>query len=300
MPPRFKFHHVGLLSADTATSARYYRERLGHRSVARLYAAEEYDLTFLSAGSDLLLELIGQPLSAGEAAFAAARGWRIHHLAFEVADVDAAFKRLQRDGLTAVWQPEAFDFAGQLRGRHGGVLDDCGNVLELIQLEKELAKQPVSSRPFIQLHHANILSDDWRRTRDFYTTHFGLKSVYEHIYPKGGAFLYLADSFFNFGSHNILLEIIGPPYAEAREQAFAARFGTGLDHLGYITADVGAAYAAAVARGVRSVTPPYADFGTTLAWLKDGDGNDLEVMQPLAETAVRQGLAGDGPFRLPV
>ena len=83
----YKLHHFGLLCADTTASARFYRDVLRLDELARFYKEGAYDLTFLSGGSSLLLELVGAPFSAGEQAFIERRGHALHHIAFETADL---------------------------------------------------------------------------------------------------------------------------------------------------------------------------------------------------------------------
>lgn len=289
---QYKFHHIGVLCADTQASVAFYRDVLGHQVTDRFYRQDEVDLTFVGNGSDVWVELIGAPFGGGEKTFVAERGYGIQHIAFSVPDVDAAFAQLVADGVRVAWEPEDVLFV-----RHCGVYDDCGNVIEILQ-ERELLTRPQlgHSVPY-QLHHPSIFSDNWQRTQRFYEQHFGFTCVFQYIYDHGGAFIYLADSCFGKGAHDVLIEVIGPPYQEAREFAFAKRFGIGFDHIGYVVRDVETAYRHVANSTVSASLPPYSDYQTMMAWVEDADSIDLELMLPLDNSRLHEALASKVPYR---
>ena len=293
----YKLHHVGVLCSDVAASTAYFRDVLGHEVVARYFNRGAYDLTFLGSGSELLLELIGPPFSDGEQAYFETRGGSFHHIAFAVPDVDVAFAELTANGLGVAWAPDDFLFV-----RHCGVIDDSGIVVEILQEQEPLARVPAvdpgqPERAMFLLHHFDIFSDDWRRTRAFYARHFGMRSLYEYIYDDGGASVYLADVHFDANKRQALVEVMGPPYEEPRERSFAAQFGTGMDHIGYVVADTAQAQLTAVARGSAASRAPYQEYGTEMCWLKDVDGNDLELMLPLDKVALAAAFKANRPIQ---
>lgn len=298
MTTQYKLHHVGLLCADTTASTRFYRDVLGHDVTARFFNPGQYDLTFVGSGSELLIELIGEPFGGDEQVFFEQHGPGIHHIALEVEDVDAAFAELMANGVRAAWEPEDFLFV-----RHCGVYDDCGLVVEILQELEPLARPQQSKKVDYLLHHFDIFSDDWRRTKAFYTQHFGFKSIFEYIYDEGGAFIYLADPFFAVETRQAMIEVIGPPYVEPREFVFSRKFGMGMDHIGYVVENVGIAYQSALERGSREMQAPprlslapYQDYGTEMCWVQDADGNDLELMKPIPKVALQRAFETGIPY----
>lgn len=288
----YQLHHIGLLTSDPTAAALFYKEVLQFEEVARFVEAGQFELTFLSAASPLLLELVGPPFSSGELTFIEKRGSAMHHIAFETENVDLAFEDLTQKGLEVAWEPDEFEFV-----RHCAVLDNNGVVIEILQELEPLPPVVIRPNPPICLHHVCILSHSWQETLAFYETHLGMRSPFQYIYDHGGAFAYLADSAFDLAGHNILLEVIGPPYEERREFAFAEAFGTGLDHLGLVVPNVDAAYQTYRARQVGEEIPPYAGYGTEMFWGKDRDRNDLEFMLPLPSEKLQEALLTGNPYR---
>ena len=289
----YRIHHLGVLCDDLEASALFYEQVLGHERIASFSSAGEYDFCFLGSGSELLLELIGQPFSAREAAYVAERGPSFHHLAFSVADAEASFAELSAAGLQVAWEPEDFLFV-----RHFGVFDDSGILIEILEEKESLPKPASAGQPVdFLLHHFDIFSRDWERTRAFYGKHFGFKSVFEYIYEGGGAFMYLADPDFDPDRRQAMIEVIGPPYVEDREFVFSDHFGTGMDHIGYVVINVPAAYQKALARGTREFVKPYLDYGTEMCWIQDADGNDLELMLPVSKDRIAEAFRSGNPYR---
>ncbi|MEM7342927.1 MAG: VOC family protein [Chloroflexota bacterium] len=304
MTIRYKLHHVGLLCEDSEKSTQFYRDVLGHEVTARFFNTGRYDLTFVGSGSDLLLELIGPPFGGDEQTFFEQRGSGMHHLAFEVEDVDAAFADLTAKGIRVAWEPDDFLFV-----RHCGVYDDNGIVIEILQELEPLARpglRGLRANPDApdtvdyHLHHFDIFSDNWQRTKQFYADYFGFQSLFEYIYKKGGAFIYLADPFFNADTRQAMIEVIGPPYEEPREFLFSEQFGTGMDHIGYVVKDVGAAYNLARTRGSSNLREPYQDYGTEMCWVQDADNNDLELMKPVSKAELQKAFDTGVPYYPPV
>ncbi|MEM7336344.1 MAG: VOC family protein [Chloroflexota bacterium] len=289
---KYKLHHIGILCNDTTAVSNFYIDILNHELCARFYNRGEFDLTFLGSGSELYLELVGRPFSDREQAYFDERGAGFHHLAFQVEDADAAFAELQAKGLKVAWEPDDFLFV-----RHFGVFDDNGLLIEVLEEKEPLAKPQKTEAVDFLLHHFDIFSDDWRRTKQFYADTFGLQSVFEYIYDEGGAFIYLADSFFDADSRQAMIEVIGPPYKEPREFDFSKRFGTGLDHIGYVVADVQTAYQFALARGSTAFVKPYVNYGTEMCWIQDANGSDLEIMLPVSKQKLQEAFESKRPYQ---
>ena len=181
--------------------------------------------------------------------------------------------------------------------RHCAVYDLNGNVVEILQELEPLPKVTQFGNVEYQIHHPCLLSESWQETIAFYERHFGFMSPFQYIYKHGGAFVYLIDPFFDPDSHYAMLEIIGKPYEEVREFEFAEKYGTGMDHAGFLVQDVDTAYRNALARGSGDFLPPYADYGTAMCWIQDADGNDLELMLPLPVDKLQTAFKSGTPYR---
>lgn len=101
-----RFDHVGLVVADVAVSAAFYRDVLGLRPVAR--PAFSFDGAWLASGDaviHLLEENVGNG-TAGQETPQVEHLSRTRHLAFEVADAAAASQTLEAAGHRIVVGPK--------------------------------------------------------------------------------------------------------------------------------------------------------------------------------------------------
>jgi catechol 2,3-dioxygenase-like lactoylglutathione lyase family enzyme len=141
-------------------------------------------------------------------------------------------------------------------------------------------------------HHLAITTTRFDRLRDFYVGTLGL--------PVVGGFPEHEIVFIAAGSTAI--ELIGePPASEAgceapeADDVRAAR--RGWHHLAWEVADLDAAFAELVARGVAVHSPPE-DFppeapALRIAFLRDPDGNLFELVQRAAGHQLRRSVGGD-------
>ena len=83
MQPKYKLHHLGILCDDLQANVDFYTRVLGHQICAD-QMANGRNSVWVASGSDIFLELIGLPFTAGERAWFEERGAGFHHLAFEV------------------------------------------------------------------------------------------------------------------------------------------------------------------------------------------------------------------------
>lgn len=98
-----KLDHIGIAVADLAAGERLYAGAFGGRVVLReALQAEGVEIAFIDAGGTLL-ELLAPTAEDGPLArFVRSRGEGLHHLAFEVPDLDAALREAAAHGLRAV------------------------------------------------------------------------------------------------------------------------------------------------------------------------------------------------------
>lgn len=116
-------HHASILVGDTARALRFYRNVLGLPPASQRPALG-YPGAWLETGQGQQLHLLELP-GAGRGG-AAGHGGRDYHLAFAVADLDAAVAALQAAGI---------DFTLSRSGRRALFCrDPDGNALELVEL----------------------------------------------------------------------------------------------------------------------------------------------------------------------
>lgn len=93
-----RVHHIAIICTDYGISKRFYTEVLGLGIIREVYRAERqsYKLDLALAGQ-YVIELFSFPDPPPRPSRPEATGLR--HLAFAVADVDAALARLQQQGV---------------------------------------------------------------------------------------------------------------------------------------------------------------------------------------------------------
>jgi len=93
-----RVHHIAIICSDYNVSKKFYTEILGCTIVAEHYRAERksYKLD-LSINNEYCIELFSFPDTPPRATRPEARGLR--HLAFAVADINAAVKELNLHGI---------------------------------------------------------------------------------------------------------------------------------------------------------------------------------------------------------
>jgi len=122
-------HHISLLTSNFASLYEFYVEMLGLRIVGG-FPGE--NVIFIDAGSILieLEEVAEQSAPTGATGVRVQCGW--NHIAFEVEDVDAAFKYLTSVGIHFQVAPQDFpEGAGMMRIAFFN--DPDGNTIELLQ-----------------------------------------------------------------------------------------------------------------------------------------------------------------------
>ncbi|GAB3539920.1 VOC family protein [Pontibacter brevis] len=92
-------HHIAIICSDYETSKHFYTAILGLEVIQEVYRAERtsYKLD-LALNGEYVLELFSFPSPPQRPSRPEATGLR--HLAFEVADIEAAVKELQQNRIT--------------------------------------------------------------------------------------------------------------------------------------------------------------------------------------------------------
>ena len=96
--------------------------------------------------------------------------------------------------------------------------------------------------------------------------------------------------------NSLMLEIIGPPDLEAREEVMLERHGPCYDHFGFVTGDVKQVWRKVLKLGAKAMAAPVEDYGVEMAWVNDADGNDVEIMSPIPDEIILSVLQGGEPF----
>lgn len=96
-----KPEHIGIAVKDLATSVPLFEKLLNSQCYkTETVESEQVNTAFLKSG-DTKIELLESASSDGVIArFIEKKGEGIHHIAFEVADIEAEMKRLEGEGFT--------------------------------------------------------------------------------------------------------------------------------------------------------------------------------------------------------
>jgi methylmalonyl-CoA/ethylmalonyl-CoA epimerase len=111
-----RLHHVGYVTREIAKSRRLY-EDLGFAAATPIYhdPIQKVRVVFMATGSDVLVELVepaepDSPVSN----FLTKHGPGLHHLCYEVADIERACEQLREQGGIITCAPvPAVAFAGR-------------------------------------------------------------------------------------------------------------------------------------------------------------------------------------------
>ncbi len=276
---RLKFHQLDLLCVHALERAQAYRRQFSLSEKAPQTGQGDALPSQRGEHRGVRLHFIEQsPLDSQRSL--AASNYGIASVSYQCTDVEQAHAYLRRQGATPAWGVRERDGV-----RNCAFFDADGLLFQIAEpsatlAEMELGETPAPGKPPVRLHHVSILTPDLRRAQRFYERFLGLKTVFEFL-REGGGFIFLADGWFDHQEHPFLLEIIGPPHLEPREEQILSARGACYDHICFSTRDVDAAWRWALEQGAQPVLPPYHYEGTRMAWLKDDQGVDIEIMAPI-------------------
>ncbi len=289
---KYKLMHFGLLCSDMKKSLAAYQDQLENELTTRFEIPGELDIAFLGKGSDSTLELVGTHFLDYEDTHLSQHGYSINHISFQVDDAELAFEELKNKGVKVAWEIKDLGIMKQC-----GFYDADGLIFEVYSnTNSESIAIPDYSKPAgpteLTLHHISIVTHDLVASEKFYIEKLGMKRVMEYLDEENGGFVFLIDPFYDGKGHGFMLEIIGPPGLEEREEVLLKKHGPLFDHLCYTAEDVKGAWQAAMDRGATNFIKPYQEYGGDLAWLRDADGNDIEIMNPIPKEVVEMILNG--------
>lgn len=290
--------HFGILCSDVEKSLSFYRDVLGNQLTYRAFNRGVNNIAFLGNGSDATLELVGEPFLDYEARHIDRQGFGINHLSFEVEDADKAFAELEGKGVEVAWEPKEIECVRQC-----GLYDSDGLVIEIYSYPGSTRFAiPDLRRPWdpaeLELHHVSLLTENLLESERFYVEKLGLKRAAHYFSEKNGGFVFLVDPRFDDKTHTMMLEIIGPPDLDPREAPLLRRRGACFDHFCYTAHDPEKAWRTALGKGAVKFIEPVEEYGLYIAWVRDPDGNDVEILSPFSEQQLEAILQGGESLNL--
>lgn len=133
-----KIHHIGIAVQDLQHSLTIYRDLLGLELAETHEVAEQKVRTALFPLGDTQIELI-QPTAGnvGVTKFLATRGEGVHHLCFEVADLELALQTLKDRGAVLIDESPRLLDGGKKKMAFVHPKSTGGVLIELYQLCEE-------------------------------------------------------------------------------------------------------------------------------------------------------------------
>jgi catechol 2,3-dioxygenase-like lactoylglutathione lyase family enzyme len=279
---KFDLHHVDILTDDMGKSLAFYQEKLGMQLVFHSDAGGT-DVAFLAdrVNTNFFIELVGPPFIDFQDTFFKKHGPLMDHFSFLVDDADAWYEKLRPEGINFITKPEEF-----LGVKEFYFYDASGTIAEIMMfLDPSLTlASPAEAAPSngvdYRLHHISITCRDIPELERFYVEKIGMQTIREN---RKEGYIFLADPELIADKTREVpaLELMGPPGLWEREQAFLAKHGPGLDHLCFDVDDVDEAYEDLVSKGVKFDVEPMDYEGNRIAFFKDPNGVDIEIMLPI-------------------
>jgi catechol 2,3-dioxygenase-like lactoylglutathione lyase family enzyme len=286
---RTALDHIGLLTTEIDESVRFYTNTLGMQIRSPTSNAGTSEIVWLDDGSratKVLLCLIGPPFSTWMETFIANHGPMLGLLGFEVDDLDEWFMHIQSEDIELL---SSIQDNGE--GRHFYLRDPAGIGLKLTQKDPTTSPSiaPAASSALtsnFRLSHTNITVRDITVLENFYVNTLGMKTVIER---REEGMIFLADQVaLSDADHDVFpLELFGPPGLWEADVAFLEKHGAGLQYLCFAVDDVDRAYQGLCSKGVDFHLDP-TDFGDNrVAFFKDPNGVDIEILLPISQISLR-------------
>ncbi len=167
-----RLHHVALVVRSVAEAYRFYRDTLGLPLLKEATIPEQGVRAALLAVGVSELELI-EPLdtASGVARYLDRHGESLHHLCFEVADVDGVLPELQRRGVELIDRTARHGLAGRIAFLHPRAC--AGILVELATPDAEAVAPPSP----LQLKRVVVGARDPRATARRFTSLLTLPEV---------------------------------------------------------------------------------------------------------------------------
>jgi catechol 2,3-dioxygenase-like lactoylglutathione lyase family enzyme len=285
---RIAFDHIAILTPEIDESVHFYTDFMEMQVRSRKPSAATSEIICLEDGSrasKMRLYLIGPPFSSWMDTFVSRHGPMLAFLGFEVDDVDSWYQLLQTDQTELLTPIEELD-----EGMCFYLHDPAGIILKMIQhapssTPTETVKTNADTSTY-KLSHTNITCSEFNTLETFYVNVLGMKIVLDR---RDEGLIFLADQVaLSDEDHDIFpLELFGPPALWDADLAFLEKHGAGLQYLCFAVEDVDKAYQSLRSKGANFHLPP-TDFGENrVAFFKDPNGIDIEILHPLPQDILR-------------
>ena len=285
---KYRYHHVGMLSADADSAIDFYVENFAHKPGPTAELPVLGTVKFARSTTDVPLGLVEKPLHQLPKKLSA-KGIGVGYMAFEVDDVAAAVAELTAQDCTLAWDTTTTD-AGISAGVFCGLYD---LMVVLIQPNAELQSQlsPVGKISALRFNHIAVVTRDLGGVIHMFKELFGLKVLAEWV-EHGAGEVKIVDPDYNDTDHYFLVEVLNPPMVAESDLEVLERRGTTWHHLSYIADDLDSAYADLVAKGVTRGEDPvyYPHLGAGTSFLWDADSNAIEVYRYDDESVISPAL----------
>lgn len=264
--PATRLRAVGLACADVPASVRAYTDGLGG-----CVTGASTTSAVLDVGSGVELRLVNERRPD------AVRG--IGVVVLETEDLASLLAAAVEAGSAPAVEPwtEGDLLVTSLR-------DPDGLALRL-ESRSEPAATPGDGAASVRFHHVNAMTADLRRREAFYRRGLGFRSVLEFTRNDSG-FLLMVDAVWEPDRHDPLVEMVGGPddteWDERDRGVWREAGGPSYDHLCFAVDDIEQRYATAIEAGMVALSAPrfYEEHGTSIAWLLDPDGVQVELISP--------------------
>lgn len=287
---KIALHHVSILTTKIDESIRFYTRVLGMHVNSQISRGGAPEIVYLDDGSSstkILLCLIGPPFSAWMEAFFADHGPMLALLGFEVDDVDACYQSLRTERVEIVSPPEDFK-----RGMQFYLRDPAGITLKMMtqgtpfSSPSKASNHPPTATLKYRLSHTNITCRELTILENFYVDKLGMKIVLDR---REEGMIFLADpAALADEDHDIFpLELFGPPGLWESDLEFLEEHGAGLQYLCFAVADVDKSYQDLRSKGMDFHLEPTDFEDNRVAFFRDPNGIDIEILHPLPQTLLR-------------
>lgn len=133
MPSIKRIDHLAIVVEDLDAASTFYRDQLGlHIEKVQHVEQEAVTVAFLDVGGSHIELLQPSTPDSGVAKYLAKRGGGMHHLCFEVDDIDAMLEKLYAGGVRLI-NPEAIEGDGGRRYAFIHPESTFGVLIELYQ-----------------------------------------------------------------------------------------------------------------------------------------------------------------------
>jgi methylmalonyl-CoA/ethylmalonyl-CoA epimerase len=126
--------HIGIVVQSIDESLKTYQDQLGFCLLERMLIPEQkVEAAFLDAGNSKLELIAPTDTISGTARFLQSRGEGMHHICFEVDDIEAVLAELRRQGLRLIDETPRQGIHGRVAFVHPKATH--GTMIELLQKE---------------------------------------------------------------------------------------------------------------------------------------------------------------------